>query len=170
MVKSAKRALSTMLTRDALNLEDFRTLVSRCAALINGRPLRRVTEEGATYILTPNHFLHGSLGGAVTTEKLSPFKQWMTILELQNEFWKLLFQYYLPELKRLRKWKLVNPEVREGQLVWEVDTSIGAGKWRMARVIELIPSTDGLVRKVKIKNLNGVFERAITSLCPLELD
>ena len=64
----------------------------------------------------------------------------------------------------------MKPVVRKGQLVWEVDTSIGAGKWRMAKVIELIPSKDGLIRKVKIKNINGVFERAITSLCPLELD
>ena len=170
MVKSTKRALKTIMTGELLDFDTFRTFVSRSAALVNGRPLKRVTEDSSSYILTPNHFLIGNLGGAVTTEHLTPFKKWKEIVRLQDEFWKLLIKHYLPELKRLRKWKIVNPDVKIDQLVAEIQPSLGTGHWRLARIIELIPSPDGKIRKVKIKNSNGIFERAITSLCPLELD
>ena len=112
----------------------------------------------------------GSLGGAVTTEHLIPTKRWKIISSLQTEFWELFQKNYLHDLKRLRKWKIINPEIRIDQMVIENLPSLGTGCWRLARVIELIPSEDGIVRKVRIKTSNGEFERAITSLSPLELD
>ena len=73
-------------------------------------------------------------------------------------------------MKRLRKWKLVNDEVRLGQIVLEATSNLGTGCWRLAKVIELIPSIDGIIRKVRVRNSSGEFERAITNLSPLELD
>ena len=170
MVKATKRALKTISDKNLLDLDEFRTFVSRSAALLNGRPLTRVVEDATTKILTPNHFLMGSLGGAVTTEHLIPTKRWKIISSLQTEFWELFQKNYLHDLKRLRKWKIINPEIRIDQMVIENLPSLGTGCWRLARVIELIPSEDGIVRKVRIKTSNGEFERAITSLSPLELD
>ena len=170
MVKATKRALKTVSDKNLLDLDEFRTFVSRSAALLNGRPLARVVENATIKILTPNHFLMGNLGGAVTTDKLSPTKRWKTISKLQDEFWKIFQNNYIHELKRLRKWKLVNDEVRLGQIVLEATSNLGTGCWRLAKVIELIPSIDGIVRKVRVRNSSGEFERAITNLSPLELD
>ena len=170
MVKATKRALKTVSDKNLLDLDEFRTFVSRSAALLNGRPLARVVENATIKILTPNHFLMGNLGGAVTTDKLSPTKRWKTISKLQDEFWKIFQNNYIHELKRLRKWKLVNDEVRLGQIVLEATSNLGTGCWRLAKVIELIPSIDGIIRKVRVRNSSGEFERAITNLSPLELD
>ena len=170
MVKATKRALKAINKREVLDLDEFRTLVSRCAAIINGRPLKRVVDNASVEILTPNHFLIGNMGGAVTTEHLTPTARWKTINKLQDEYWKLLIENYWHELKVLKKWKIVNPEVRLDQIVVEEVAGIGTGRWKLARVIELIKSSDGRVRKVKIQNANGVYTRAVTSLCPLELD
>ena len=170
MVKSAKRALKELTPeRVLLDFDTFRTLVSRAAYLVNSRPLKRVTDESKSYILTPNHFLMGSLGGAVTPNQTGSFRKWKEIDRLQAEFWSLWIKHYLPELKRLRRWKVVKPDVQIGQVVCELLPNFGVGRWRLARVIELIPSADGKIRKVKIKNSLGVFERAITSLYPVEL-
>jgi len=65
MVKATKRALDIFCKRADLTMDEFRTVLSRICALLNGRPLTRVVEEGVTYVLTPNHFLFGNLGGAV---------------------------------------------------------------------------------------------------------
>ena len=170
MVKSTKRALKSISDRHLLDLDEFRTFVSRSAALLNGRPLARVVDNATVKILTPNHFLMGSLGGAITTEKLTPTKRWKVINQIQNEFWDLFQKNYIHELKRLRKWKIISPEVRLDQIVLETTSNLGTGCWRLAKVIELIPSSDGIVRKVRVRNGSGEFERAITSLSPLELD
>ena len=170
MVKATKRALKSINDRQNLDLDEFRTLVSRCGAIINGRPLKRVPDNPSIILLTPNHFLLGNMGGAVTTDHLTPLQKWKTINKLQDEYWGILMEHFWPELKRLRKWKIVNPEVRIDQIVIENLPGLGTGQWRLARVIELIPSSDGKVRKVKVKTSTGVFLRAITNLCPLELD
>jgi hypothetical protein len=170
MVKATKRALKTISEREVMNFDEFRTLVSRSAALVNGRPLTRVVENASVRILTPNHFLMGNLGGAVTSEPLTNTKRWKIMAELQNQFWTMFQTHYMHELKRVRKWKIFNPEIRVDQLVLEATPVVGTGRWRLAKVIELLPSSDGIVRKVRIKNSSGEFERGITSLCPLELE
>ena len=65
MVKATKRALKSLCSLSDLTMDEFRTFVSRVAVLINCRPLSRINVESQDIILTPNHFLLGSLGGAV---------------------------------------------------------------------------------------------------------
>ena len=170
MVKSAKRALKTIADRENLNFDEFRTFVSNSAAMLNGRPLQRVTHDNSSYVLTPNHFLVGNLGGAVTTKNVGPNKRWKQISRLLDGYWKIFMEHYLPELKRLRKWKAIKPNICEGQIVLELEPGIATSRWKLAKVVEVLPSSDGNIRKVLIKNSKGLFERAITSLCPLELE
>ncbi len=62
MVKASKWALDTLCKSADLTMDEFRTVLSQVCALLNGRPLTCVMEEGVTYVLTPNHFLFGNLG------------------------------------------------------------------------------------------------------------
>jgi hypothetical protein len=150
-------------------MDQFRTFVSRCAALINGRPLTRTIVDGQSQVLTPNHFLLGSLGGAVETDAHSVTKKWHAIHSLLSRFWKQFFNEYLPELKRMRKWKVIRPNVEKGEIVLVIDPSHEKGLWKLAVVEEVIPSKDGLVRKCKIRTSTGSYERPITQLCPLDI-
>jgi hypothetical protein len=169
MVKCTKRALKSLCHYPDVNMDQFRTFVSRCAALINGRPLTRTIVDGQTQVLTPNHFLLGSLGGAVETDAHSVTKKWHAIHSLLSRFWKQFFNEYLPELKRMRKWKVVRPNVEKGEIVLVIDPSHEKGLWKLAVVEEVIPSKDGLVRKCKIRTSTGSYERPITQLCPLDI-
>ena len=151
-------------------MDEFRTFVSRVACLLNGRPLTRVEVDHRTVILTPNHFLYGNLGGAVSTERIdSPIKRWHTVHSLVNQFWKLFLNEYLPELGRARKWQKLLPNLKVGEVVLEIDPNLPRGQWKLAIVEEVYPSKDNLVRKCKIRTQNGTYIRPITNLCPLEV-
>jgi hypothetical protein len=50
-----------------LDKDEFDTFVSSVDSLLNGRPITKVQVENESQILTPNHFLIGNLGGAVST-------------------------------------------------------------------------------------------------------
>jgi len=95
MVKASKRALDTLCKRADLTMDEFRTVLSQVCALLNGRPLTRVVEEGVTYVLTPNHFLFGNLGGAVCSENVDhPKKRWQKVSSLVNHFWEQFMREY----------------------------------------------------------------------------
>jgi len=82
-------------------MDEFRTFVSCCAALLIGRPLTHVELEGQNIILSPNHFLHGSLGGAVETKQIeNPIKRWHQVHSLIQKFWKMYFEEYIPKIEK----------------------------------------------------------------------
>ena len=169
MVKATKRAFKGLLPKSDLTFDEFRTLVSKCMGLVNCRPLTRVPTglDDQHVILTPNHFLFGSLGGAVDTPYSSFKNKWTLICDLQSKFWKLFLQEMIPELRLMRKWYKDCPNLAVGDWVIEIDPNLPKGQWKLATVEELILSNDHKVRKVIIKTSNGFYERPIVNLCPL---
>jgi hypothetical protein len=72
--------------------------------------------------LTPNHFLIGNLGGAVSTNRVNdPIKRWHQVQHLLDKFWKIFLSEYLIELGKARKWQKVKKNVAVGDLVLEID-------------------------------------------------
>jgi len=170
MVKATKRCLKSLCHYPDLTMDEFRTFVSRVTCLLNGRPLTRVEVDNRTVILTPNHFLYGNLGGAISTERIdSPVKRWHTVHSLVNQFWSLFLKEYIPELRKARKWPSIVPNIEVGDVVLEIDQNIPRGMWKLAIVTEIHCSKDNLVRKCTIKTQNGSYTRPITNLCPLEI-
>jgi hypothetical protein len=174
MVKSFKRSFYALLEnnmRPDLTMDEFRTLISRCAALVNGRPLTRTEIDNKSIILTPNHFLHGSLGGSVSTKDIEdPVKKWKQIHSLVNQFWEIYLKEYLPELRKSQKWKEIRKNIQVGDLVLEMNPNQPRGNWQLGIVTEVEDSVDNLVRKCWIRTAKGVYHRPISRLCPLELN
>ena len=172
MVKATKRALKSLCSLSDLTMDEFRTFVSRVAVLVNSRPLSRVNVESQDIILTPNHFLLGSLGGAVEPNDLnwSSKKKWKSIHSLLNKFWEIFKKNYIPELRTKKKWKELNPNLKKGDIVLELDKDTSRGEWRIAIIEEVFPSSDSNVRKIRIKNSAGIFVRPITQVCTLEIN
>ena len=169
MVKATKRALHSLFKEADLNMDEFRTAISRVAALLNSRPLTRVKDENGTRILTPNHFLIGMLGGAVSTDNLDdPVERWKRVHSIVNKFWKQFLSEYIPLLSNRGKWQTVRENIQVGEVVLQLDPNTPRGQWKLAIIEEVFPSKDGKVRRVKIRTTNGVYERPITKLIPLE--
>jgi hypothetical protein len=58
--------------------------------------------------------------------------------------------------------------LKEKDVVMEIDDNLPRGVWRLLRVSKVIPSEDGLVRKVEVINVTGkTYSRAIARLIPI---
>ena len=57
---------------------------------------------------------------------------------------------YRMSLQQRAKWFTKQPNIKVGDLVVLHEGKIKRGYWKLARVIEILPSRDGSVRKVKI--------------------
>jgi len=77
-----------------------------------------------------------------------------------QEFWHCWLKYFAPDRLPRNKWYRKRENLREGDLVLEMDPTPGR-TWKMAVVLETFPGDDGLVRKAKIKMANAVYDRPI---------
>ena len=104
MIKEAKRAIRAILRNADVNDEDLTTAFVGVEALMNSRPLtyQSADPRDATP-LTPNHFLHGQMGGVSAPEsvdevKFSPRNRWRRVQELISHFWERWMKEWLPLL------------------------------------------------------------------------
>ncbi|XP_046581476.1 uncharacterized protein LOC124288928 [Haliotis rubra] len=71
MIKSAKRAIFAILGNGDVTDEELETAFTGAEALINSRPLTYQSTHPQDVIpLTPNHFLHGQIGGIFAPESV----------------------------------------------------------------------------------------------------
>ena len=60
-------------------------------------------------------------------------------------------------------------EVKQGDVVIVKTDDKNRGKWPLAIVEQLFPGPDGVTRAVQLKTKNGVLERPVQHLYPLEM-
>ena len=172
MVKASKRALKAIFYQGDLTMDEFRTAISRCASILNGRPLTRYKEEGLNLILTPNHFLHGNLSGAVSTKDLkNPVTRWQEVQALVDQYWKQFLESYIPLLNQRKSWQKERDNVEVGEIVLQLDPNRPRGQWELGVVVEVFRNDKDLkVRRCKIRTGTGaLYVRPITGLVPLEI-
>jgi len=93
MIKSAKRAINAILGNADVNDEELMTAIVGAEGLINSRPLTYQSSNSSDDIpLTPNHFLHGQMGGefapsTVDETQFNMRKRWRRVQELVRHFW-----------------------------------------------------------------------------------
>ena len=83
-------------------------------------------------------------------------------------FWTRWTKEYLPSLTKRPCWRKDIPNVTVGELVLVVDDDLKRGKWPLARVTNVMPGVDGVVRVAEVKTKSGVYTRPITKLIRLE--
>ena len=104
MIKSALKAINALLGKADITEEELMTAIIDADGLISSRPL---TYQSAIHEddvpLTPNHFLHGQIGGqfvptSVDETQFNPRKRWRRIQELVRHFWYRWLREWLPGL------------------------------------------------------------------------
>ncbi|CAC5416215.1 unnamed protein product [Mytilus coruscus] len=94
IIKSAKRANYAISENADIYDKELLTAFTGAEALINSRPLTYQSADLKDETpLTPNHFLHGQLGGHFARESVddtdfNPRKRWRRIHELIRHCWK----------------------------------------------------------------------------------
>ena len=174
MIKAAKRALKAILTEASVSDEELMTAITGAESLLNSRPLTYQTANVDDDVpLTPNHFLHGQIGGrfapdTVDETAFSPRKRWRRVQELVKHFWQRWLKEWLPGLNPTTKWHKERKNLKVGDIVIVITPDSPRAHWPLAKVIQVYPGKDGKVRVAQIQLGQKLLKRPVTKLCLLE--
>ena len=88
---------------------------------------------------------------------------------MANLFWKKWVAYYLPTLTRRVKWYHQVRPIKEGDIVVIVDPNLPRNTWPKGRVVAVIQSKDGQVRRATVATSTGIYERPATKIAVLDV-
>uniref|UniRef100_A0A914PCQ8 Integrase catalytic domain-containing protein n=1 Tax=Panagrolaimus davidi TaxID=227884 RepID=A0A914PCQ8_9BILA len=194
MVGLVKNALKQSIGQRFIDFVEFWTFLCEVEATINSRPLTYVHSK-EPFVIRPIDFISPGIHVELPTvtadnenedpsyfpttlgggEKLlEHYKRTSIYLD---KFWNLWIKDYLNFVRERKDKEHRNrrgaikrhPEVGEMVLVFEPDTA--RGLWKVAKVKELLVSSDNEIRSVKIEYKDGfTTKRAINHLYPIEED
>ncbi|XP_067649100.1 uncharacterized protein [Haliotis asinina] len=167
MIKSAKRAIYVILGSSDVTDEELMTAFTGVEALLNSRPLTYQSAHVQDNVpLTPNHFLHGQLGGDFAPEidstSYAPQKRWRRIQELIRHVWRRWMREWLPTLNVRKKWVTPSRDFKVDDVVILVSQDNPRGTWPLGRVVKTYPGKDGHVRVVEVQVGQSRFTRPVT--------
>lgn len=176
-VKSMKHHLKRIVGTRILKHRQFRTLLCNIKAVLNSRPLTPLTDDpDDLQALTPGHFLGNGLlvvsppFNHMNDEDLEGRKLWIERQKMLTHFWQRWQNEYLTTLQERKKWRREKQGLKVGHLVLIRDENLPPTQWKLGRIVELIPGSDGLVRNVLIKTAKGEFKRPVQKICVLPVD
>ena len=152
------------------------TLFTEVENVVNSRPLTHLSDDASDLqALTPNHILLGlrriwSYVADTCSKDISSRKKWRQVQALRDRFWDQWKTEYLPTLTHRRKWTHDTPNLKPGQLVLVNDDSQRRKSWPLARVINVQPGKDGVVRVAEVRTKDGTYTRPVVKLHRLEDD
>ena len=172
MVKLTKKALRVIVGQQTLSWNEMSTVFAEVESLVNSRPLGQPSNDANDLQpLTPNHLV---LGRATADIPPHPFQEAKTyrkrfeyVQSLVQLFWSRFQREYLQTLMQRTKWKRKERPLKIGDVVLMVDENVNRGKWNLARVIEVFPGNDGVIRNVKLKTKTGEYKRSVQKCCPI---
>ena len=179
-IRSVRSILSSLMKTHGhiLNDESFRTLIIEAEAIVNSRPL---TVDGLSDPTSPNPLSPMNIltmkskvtrgpPGVFQEADLYCRRRWRRVQHLANEFWKRWRREFLLTLQKREKWTNERRNFQVGDIVLVKDEDVRRNQWPLARVVEVSPSADGMVRSVKVKmsskndKTGSVLERPIAKL------
>ena len=143
-----------------LHLNELYTVAKECSSLVNERPigLKPNLQTDPAY-LSPNSLL---LGRSCDRTNAGPFQskvdfatdpdsdrtRFLLVQSITNQFWRMWTTTYFPTLLRRAKWHHAERNLSIGDVCMLRDQNTLRGEWRICRVKEVMPDTDGKVRNV----------------------
>jgi hypothetical protein len=107
--------------------------------------------------LTPNDFLNRSPTAyppAGNFDDANPREHYRYLQRTLNLFWDIWKSVYLQSLSARKKWKVQRSNFAVGDIVLEINKSLGRGKWNIGHITQVYPGSDGLVRAVDVQFSN----------------
>ncbi|UYV83599.1 hypothetical protein LAZ67_23001603 [Cordylochernes scorpioides] len=174
LIGMMKQLLFRILGQTSLGYEELSTAMCDVESLMNTRPLTYLTEESEDLApLTPSLFLHEvrEVGvpdlDLIDNQTLSRKYQYIKRVreDLRERFRIEYFGFLRQETRRLK----TTIPLKVGDMVLIGQESLKRLHWPLARIIQLYPGKDGLVRVAKVKTSSGDKIRPIQKLYNLEI-
>lgn len=175
-INSAQKHFVRVLGDRKLAFDDMETLLVQIEGCLNSRPLTKLSDDPSDLqALTPGHFLVTSSLQSVPDVDYEPvpmnrLHQWQQIQKMLQDIWKRWHIEYLQVLQPRSKWIKPPIELKENQLVVIVDENQPPMRWPTARIHELHPGRDGVVRVVTLQTATGLITRPAAKICVLPIE
>jgi hypothetical protein len=173
-VKSFKKHLKRIVGESKLTFEEMNTVLSQIEACLNSRPLTPMNnpDDDGLEPLTPGHFLIGKPLMALpdltqSCQSMSIMRRWQLCQTMVNHFWKRWSLEYLVTLQRVTKWHQSAKNLMIGDVVVVIEDKMIPTQWPMAKIIDVHPGKDGVVRVVDIKTSTGTYRRPVHKIAKL---
>lgn len=172
-VKSIKTHLHRVIGSQILTYEELHTLIVQVEAVLNSRPLCAVSNDPSDLsVLTPGHFLTLEPLTAVPEIPEAQLKlnnRWHHLQRLHRDFWRRWYHDYLNSLMQRTKWYTNSGILSIGDLVLIKEDDLRPMQWRLGRIIDVHPGSDGVIRVATVRTQSGIMKRPSVKLCPLPL-
>ncbi|XP_070138593.1 uncharacterized protein [Drosophila bipectinata] len=172
-VKAVKTHLYCSFKLTAMTYEELSTVLTQIESCLNSRPLCPLSADPNDLSpLTPGHFLIGGPLLAPPEPSLSDKSinaRFVDGQRLLRQFWHRWSADWLSHLQARPKWRQERTNLQIDDLVVIKDDRLPPNEWKMARIIDLHPGEDGLVRVASLKTVSGTYKRSLSKLCPLPI-
>lgn len=170
-VKSVKNHLVRIIGETTLTFEEYATILTQVEACVNSRPICALNDDPTDLnALTPGHFLIGEPLIKVPDvedyqdKPVNRLDRWQHLQQMSQHFWQRWHHEYLNTLINRSKWTKERENIRQGDLVVVQEDNTPPMKWKMGRIQETLPGSDGLVRSVIVRTSSGVYKRPIARM------
>ena len=180
MVSIIKASLNVSLRNKQLREEEFRTAVAEAQAVVNARPLTYLSNEVDDEPLTPSHLLRGHLIRTLPTvesvQQDTPSKsarqRYVSLVQAVSAFRERWQKEYLTALqaRHYASGRSRHASLKAGRLVLLKQADVPRYTWPLARIINIYPGEDGVIRSALVRCRGDEYLRSVEYIVPLELD
>ena len=173
LVQIFKLSLYKVSGSRTLTDEILCTVTCEMEANMNTRPLTNVPIDiNDPLPLTPNHFLLGRSSvnlppGVFIGDKRNISKACRTSQQIAADFWNRFMREYLLGQQIRSKWNKSSKNLKMDNLVRILEDFNPRGVWPVARVTQLFPGDDWIIRSVNLKTPTGERIRPVVNLSKL---
>ncbi|XP_039303908.1 uncharacterized protein LOC113004960 [Solenopsis invicta] len=174
VVRSMKLHLKRTVGEACLTMAEMSIILTQVEAILNSRPLTAISDDvNDMKALTPSHFLIGeSLQSYpepnVKEIPVNRLRRWQHVEQIRQHFWSRWQKEYLVTCQERNKWRTeAERTFKVGQLVMLKEDQSMPLKWTMARIEEVHPGTNGVIRVVTVRTEKGTYKRAVVNIAPL---
>ena len=155
---------------------EFITFCTEVEAILNSRPLTPMsTDINDLSVLTPGHFLIGDSIRSMPEENYSllptnRLNAWQNLKKIKQDLWSKWHKEYLSHLNFRQNKSSSSPKLKIGQLVLLQEDDVPCMEWPRARIHNVHPGDDGVIRTVTIKTSTGLLKRPSSKIAVLPID
>lgn len=134
------------------------------------------TDPNDLRVLTPAHFIIGdSITNIPERNKMNTsdnrLSMWENVQKLKQNFWTRWSKEYLNEQTIKKKWHTgKNFDAKIGSIVLMKEDNLPPLRWKLARIIELHPGNDNVVRVATVNTGKQTYKRCVKKLAPLPIE
>ena len=156
-IRTTRKVIKAVMKEQVLDDEGINTLMCEVEAIVNGRPITKLSDDPRDMEpLTPNNLLLLRTGPTLpptTSSRQHTYSgRWRQVQHLADVFWRHWIKEYLPSLQIRQKWNKSRRNFAVDDIALILDDKTPRNFWPLGRVLEVYTNrNDGLVRSVKLK-------------------